>query len=94
MVNCPYCKFPLSPETIPPLTFSARQRIVYDAVVRSGPLGVKWDELLPGRSNITIRTCIYSINKIIFPKRIRSRGGVYYLTEEATCELPESLPKT
>lgn len=60
-----------------------RQYAVYSAVVQAGVAGIDAQELmdkhLTGRSSVTLRSCIYSINQIINPMKLAGKGGRYTL---------------
>lgn len=74
-----------------------RQIPIYKAIVEAGTGGISnkdiMEQFLPGRSEATLRSCIYSINQIINPQRLEGRGGRYYLGRvkwsEEPCDLPE-----
>ena len=80
--RCPYCEAPMT-HLEPHQHMTPRQHNVYRAVVEAGPEGITTADLLekhlPGRKPITLRSCVYSINKIIAPKCLRGRGGKYFL---------------
>lgn len=85
MATCPYCKAEMSDE-VKVFRLTPRQRAVYEAVLEHGPLGIGHEYIMTNffrdKSPTTARTCIYHINKIIRPMRIRSRGKGYFISED------------
>jgi hypothetical protein len=82
MAICPYCKSEMRAEIIP-VRLSRKRKMVYDAIIESGPEGVAREEInrrfFTGLSPGTIRTCIYQINRDIKPSQIKSRGRVLFI---------------
>lgn len=82
MPICPFCQSEVA-ELLTNKRLSRKQKLVYEAVFASGNDGISHEKILgeiyPGKSPITIRSCIYNINKIISPMKIISRGKCYYL---------------
>lgn len=80
---CPYCKQEMPEDKPLAARLTPRQFAVYEAVVKAGPEGIGSQDLidkcLTGRSSVTLRSCIYSINQIINPQRLAGRGGKYTL---------------
>lgn len=94
--RCPYCMAPMEERPLErKLTY--RQIPIYKAIVEAGVEGISnrdiMEQFLPGKSEGTLRSCIYSINQIINPQRLEGRGGRYYLSRvkwsEEPCDLPE-----
>ena len=80
--RCPYC---MSPMENKPMNqrMTHRHFLIFKSVLDAGAAGCRTEDLindcLPGRAPTTLRTCVYAINRIIKPLRIRGHGGRYYL---------------
>ena len=80
--RCPYCMTPIEKKPLK-ARLSVRQWDVYTAVVDAGAGGIEVNLLLerhlPGRKKGSLRTCIYGLNKLIYPQRVEASRGRYFL---------------
>lgn len=84
MVACPYCKHEMG-EATDSFGLTRKQRMVFEAVLATGPLGIEREDLrlrfFTGLSPTTMRTRVYQINRIIKPLRIKSKDKTYYVAD-------------
>lgn len=88
MSNCPWCGTVYN-STYPPVDLSSRQRKIYDAILESGPKGVKKERLLetvfgaphPDSAPGVLRVNIFEINRKIrsMGHRIKGRRDIGYV---------------
>jgi len=82
-MHCPYCNGPLEKNRANFISLSAKQRVVFDAIVAAGVDGIKQSALqsrfFPTSSDITIRVFVCYINKKIAPLHIKSHGKMVRL---------------
>ena len=81
-MKCPYCKSDMSD---PPVTvaLTKKQRMLYEFILSHGPAGASQETIIDvyfqGRSTNTMRSCIFNINQVIYPSRIKGRGKAYFI---------------
>lgn len=82
MATCPYCKSEMADHP-PVVRLSIKKTKVYETILGAGPEGISIDSLMSGlfpeRSPVTLRSCIYNINQLIKPMKIKGRSGYYYV---------------
>lgn len=99
--RCPYCMAPMERKPTD-YRLTPRQWSVYKMVLDAGLEGVSIKDLMEdhfqGKSEGTLRTCVYAINQIINPLRLEGRGGKYYLGRSKwsgeKCDLPPEQEPT
>ena len=81
--KCPFCGGPVKGL---PITYrmSTKQEKIFNAIVSAGQEGVAASDLMSRfykeKSNTSLRTAIFGINRIIFPARIKAKKGAYSVT--------------
>lgn len=83
--TCPYCGGEMD-ERPPEFELTAKQRVVYETILKAGPKGVSVRDLTAKfyieRSPMTLRSCIFNINQVIKPMKIASRDKTYSIQDQ------------
>lgn len=84
-MHCPYCHSRIE-KKIDYIPLSHKRKRIFDAVINAGPAGVHKDKLLvelfpKNKSEVTLRTMIHYINKVIKPLKIINKAGILRLDE-------------
>lgn len=83
-MKCPYCGHGIK-KKITHIPLSFKRKAVLEYIMQGGPDGVTVDDtkkkFFDGMGDITLRTTVHYINKMIIPNQVVRKGGILRLVK-------------